>query len=145
MSGNQRQAIRAAVAVRLAAIPSTPLVRNGRILPEQRVDLPAVNILTGAEDVELRTAAGSATVPIEIQRQVMLYLDCRVSADAALDGADALAAEVETAMALDATLGGVTDWLTYEGTDEPEAEPVAEEDVVTLRMNYRAWYRASDA
>lgn len=122
-------------------------VSAGRVNPEVVPDLPAVNVVTGDEEVDPdQQATGYPPSPpgkwVD-ERSCEYEIECRatVLAGGALDDAvDALVLQVETALNANRDLSGAaTDW-SYQGSTS-ESTGDLEQPVGLRTLLYRAIYR----
>lgn len=110
-----RQSLRAAVVAAVTGLPTTGArVRTGRVYPLQEADLPGLEVNTVAEEAEPQSLSFSGV----LARAVTVEVVGRARATAAIaDVLDAIAEEVEGALAGAVTVSGVQVALDYAGAD----------------------------
>ena len=100
-----RQQIREAIATAITGLASAASVHQSRVYDLESGDLPAFKVYTLSESTE----RDSQQNPRGTYRQMQLVLEAAAKAVSDLDDTlDTLCAEVETAIAADITLGGLS-------------------------------------
>ena len=143
---HQRQEIREAVAAQLTgtdpdfATGADDRVRESRMIPWPRIQLPAIAVYTLEETVEPVETASR-----EINRKLSLAIEIAAEAsDDVDDTLDTLCAEVEAAMALDETFDGKAAASILASTDIDLLE-VGQKMVGLARLVYTVTYQTDAA
>lgn len=136
---HQRQVIRDAIVTALSVL--TVPVTVGRVYPEQPATLPAVNVVTGDEEVtDSRVMNPDAGGQWLQTRDCTFEIECRALVEATDDALDALALEVEQALNADETLGDECELFEYTGSTAELAGDL-EKPAGLRTMLYTANYR----
>lgn len=141
---HRRASVRAAIVAALDAIVDGPPVTAGRVYPDSVSNLPGLNVLTGAEEVEEELQIMQSETGIKwLQSRSCVYsVECRATAGSVVDDAlDALALAVEQALGVDLTLGGEVTKIEYIGSDESELSGEIESPIGLRTLTYQAIYR----
>jgi len=148
MSGHARQQILAAMQARLTGLPRT----GGNLFIARRADLaaaqlPALRLEAGPEQSALHAGAGQprGIGPARLlARQVDIRVEVVAQDSTAVPAAlDAIAADVETAVGSDPTLGGRVIDTVLVGSD-PDYTATGEHDGGTLVLNFRVNYHTRE-
>jgi len=126
---HQRQAIRTAVVAQLAfKTAAADRVFPTREVPWRKTDLPGIAVYSLEETKEpsKRRVKIAVLIVVAVSEQVD-------------DVLDALSLEVETAMAVDMTFGGLALASRYTGM-EAEITEVQGVPIGAMRLTYEAWY-----
>lgn len=136
---HRRAQIREAAQVLLGGIPSGPPVTQGMVYPWATVGLPSIDVTTPSEDMVQPSMGGPSYVQ---SRNLVLRVECRAEGDTYLSTLDQMALEVEQAMMVDTSLGGLVASVRIERT-ETEADNQVETPIGVLRMDFAAMYSVS--
>ena len=110
-------------------------VYKSRVYPLSTANLPAITVLTGSESSALM-AMGAKT----LDRVVTIFVDCYVSVtDSFDDDVDALAVQVESAIAADFTVDGLAKTAILRSTDI-DFSGESETPVGIARLTYEVRY-----
>jgi len=133
--------VRKQIRQRIAQVLSSgvPLVDNrvyrSRVYPLDASRLPAITVLTGSETSNLMVM-GSKT----LDRTVSIFVDCYVSVkDTFDDDVDAIAVQVEQAIAGDFTVNGLAKTVILQST-EIDFSGEAETPIGVARLTYDVRY-----
>lgn len=128
-----RNQVRTAVAVALTGLTTTGAnVFQFRVYPHESTAMPSLNIRAGDEEVDEVDG---------LTRTVQIFVEGRIKATSNLaDTLDTISEEVETALAADRTLGGVSIHIIEPGTTT-EIEDGAEQPVGMITMVFPIMYR----
>jgi hypothetical protein len=136
-----RQSIRAAIQTALAGVVPGRVYKS-RYYPDEV--LPAIGVYTNSESVE--SHADALNDPKWYSRFAQVWVEIKVAAALnADDEVDALCASVESALAADQTLGGLSQDVEYQGAAHLSGGAGTERQVMVARLTYRVWYRTSAA
>lgn len=141
---HRRAAVRQAVMAALAAVPGVTLTAS-RVFPLEGADLPSVNVLTGAEDADPEVDAIGADYVNQV-RILVMDVEIRASApsEAVVDDTlDAVALDVEGAVAADAGILALVDVWRYQGAGDVELTDELEIAVALRTLTYLATYRVN--
>lgn len=138
-----RQAIREAAKAQLIGPSPHRTIALDRVVASRRIpwrpkDLPAIAVYVLEEDVDPDSAQ---TAPRELQREPKLVIEAilRADVDNIDDALDAIALEIETAMAIDETLGGTVgdSWLRR---TEFEFGMEGDQEIASIRLIHDVVY-----
>lgn len=142
----RRAAVRQAIAAALQAV-GTFTVRQGKVSPETVPELPAVNIVSGAEteplENEMMIAHQISPETWPQLRGCEFDIECSVTVlqgGVLEDELDDLCLAVEIALNADETLGGECNYFAYEGSAAPELSDEIEQPIAARVLTYRAEY-----
>lgn len=142
MADHVRQQIRAALETALTGLATASTVYVGRVAPIDADNLPALVVSAAAENVELASKAGallrSLTVEVEGHAQ---------QASGILDTFDAIAKEVEIAIAGAADLGDLAALASSVALLDTEIEFTGEsvQPAGLVRLTYEITYQTTEA
>lgn len=137
---HRRAAIRQAIVTALSGLPSAPGVTQSLVYPVVDPTLPHLAVVTGDEQTTPDQDAAGDGFSLQV-RECIYTVEIRVSAELDIDDAiDALALEVETAIASDATIESLTDWFRYAGSEQTEVSGDVEVPVAVRSLAYLARY-----
>ena len=110
-------------------------VYKSRVYPMSQNNLPAITVLTGSETSDLMVM-GSKT----LDRTTTIFVDCYVSVnDTFDDDVDAIAVQIEAAIAADFTVGGLAKTAILKST-EIDFSGESETPVGIARLTYDVRY-----
>jgi hypothetical protein len=141
MPDHVRKQIRDAVKAKLTGLAtSADRVYTGRTRRLPTGHLPTLLVYTSFEESR-RDANGNPPI---LARALTVYVEAKVStADTPDDLLDLMSAEVEAAMRVDVTLGGLVFNLQFVGTQQA-SEAQGESQIGGSRLEYRATYRTRE-
>ena len=141
---HRRAVIRAAIQSAVTGLATTGAnVSIGRVYPETIPTLPALNIITGNEEIDaeeqILISPDSGKWPQD--RRVEYDIEMRAAGASLDDTLDQIALEVETALNADAKLGGECDKIEYVGSEASELSGEVEEPIGLRTLSYLVHYR----
>lgn len=135
-----RQQIREAVATAITGLASAASVHQSRVYDLEAGDLPAFKVYTLSEGSE----RDSLSYPRGTRRQLQVVVEAAAKAAADLDDTlDTLCAEVETAIAADISLGGLSQ-DAYLETTQIEFNDGGDQPHGTATMSWVVEYRVRE-
>lgn len=139
MADHVRKQIRDALAAALTGMATASTVFVGRVHPLETDDVPAVNVMTEAEEISIDSKGG------KLSRDLSAAVEGHAMAAAGLiDILDAIAKEVEAAVAAAGDLGGLVKAITLEST-EVDMTGDGQQSAGFVRLVYAINYVTSEA
>jgi len=140
MADHLRKQIRAAIVTACTGLTTTGTrVYAGRATPLPEGSDPALLIDMGAESIATSSLGGASRLQ-ERTLEIVIQGAVKTVQSTYLDTLDAIALEVEQALAGVQTLGGLSKWIQPRAIDEPEIEGGGEKTVAVMAMHFDVLY-----